>query len=36
MDTELCTYLGSGRFTMFVSMNFYDNQGSQYGAKYDD
>ena len=36
MDTELCVYLDAGRFTANVSVNFYDNQGSQSGAKYDD
>ena len=36
MDTELCVYLGAGRFTMIVSVHFHDNQGSKYGDKYDD
>ena len=36
METELCVYLGAGRFTMIVSVYFHDNQGSQNGAKYDD
>ena len=36
MDTELCVYLDAGRFTVHVSVHFYDNQGSQSGAKYDD
>ena len=36
MYTELCVYLGAGRFTMIVSMNFHDNQGSESRAKYDD
>ena len=36
MDTELCVYLGEGIFTIIVSVHFYDNRGSQSGAKYDD
>ena len=36
MDTELCVYLGAGKFTSIVSVHFHDNQGSQSGAKYDD
>ena len=36
MDTELCVYLGAGRFTIIISVHFHDNWGSQYGAKYDD
>ena len=36
MDTELCVYLGAGRFTIIVSVYFHENQGSQSGAKYDD
>ena len=36
MDTELCVYLGEGRFTIIVSVDFHDNRGSQSGAKYDD
>ena len=36
MDTELYVYLGAGRFTTIVSVNFHDNRGSQSGDKYDD
>ena len=36
MYTELWVYLGAGRFTMTVSVNFNVNQGRQYGTKYDD
>ena len=36
MDTELCVYLGTLRFTMIVSVHFHDNQGSESRAKYDD
>ena len=36
MDTELCVYLGAGRFTIIVSVHFHDNRGSQSGDKYDD
>ena len=36
MDTELCVYLGAGRFTIIISVHFHDNWGSRYGAKYDD
>ena len=36
MDTELCVYLGAGRFTIIISVHFHDNRGSQSGAKYDD
>ena len=35
MDTELCVYLGAGRFTIIISVHFHDNWGSRYGAKYD-
>ena len=35
-DTELCDYLGTGRFTIIVSVHFYDNQSIQSRAKYDD
>ena len=34
MYTELCVYLGAGRFTMIVSVHFHDNQGNQYEDKY--
>ena len=36
MVTELCVYLGAGRFTIIVSVHFHDTWGSQSGAKYDD
>ena len=36
MYTELCVYLGAGRFTIIVSLNFHDNQGSQSCTQYDD
>ena len=36
MYTELCLYLGAGIFTMIAYVNFHDNQGSKFGAKYDD
>ena len=36
MYSDLCVYLGAGRFTIIVSVHFHDNQGSKYGAKYDD
>ena len=36
MDTDLCVYLVAGIFTMIVSVHFHDNQGSKFGAKYDD
>ena len=36
MDTELCVYLGAGRFTTIVSVHFHDTWGSQSGDKYDD
>ena len=36
MDTELCVYLSAGIFTMIVSVHFHYNQGSKFGAKYDD
>ena len=36
MYTELCVYLVAGIFTMIVSVHFHDNQGSKFGAKYDD
>ena len=36
MDTDLFFYLGAGIFTMIAYVNFCDNQGSKFGAKYDD
>ena len=36
MYTELCVYLGAGRFIIIISVHFCDNQVSKYGAKYDD
>ena len=36
MYTELCVFIGAGIFTRIVSVHFHDNQGSKYGAKYDD
>ena len=33
MYNKLCVYIGARRFTIIVSVHFYDNRGSQYGDK---